>query len=79
MPLIHCFGGGGGTPDIPAAPTVEQTPTPTKQATKSVSAGAQAAAEAQRERSRRNRGLAASILTSRSGLSSMGDGSDTLG
>ena len=73
MPLIHCFGGGGGTPDVPE--------TPTKQPTKSVSAGAQAAAEAQRERQKRNRGLAASILTSRSGLQQQdtGMGSDTLG
>ena len=73
MPIIHCFGGGGGTPDVPE--------TPQKQATKSVSAGAQAAAEAQRERSRRNRGLAASILTSRNGLADNGTntGSDTLG
>lgn len=72
MPLIHCFG-GGGTPDVPE--------TPQKQATKSVSAGAQAAAEAQRERQKRNRGLAASILTNRSGLQQQdtGMGSDTLG
>ena len=73
MPLIHCFGGGASTPDVPE--------TPQKQATKSVSAGAQAAAEAQRERSRRNRGLAASILTSRSGFADNGQntGNDTLG
>ena len=72
MPLIHCFG-GGGSPDVPE--------TPTKQATKSVSAGAQAAADAQRERQKRNRGLAASILTDRSGLQQQdtGMGSDTLG
>ena len=72
MPLIHCFG-GGGTPDVPE--------TPTKQPTKSVSAGAQAAAEAQRDRQKKNRGLAASILTNRSGLSQQdnGMGSDTLG
>ena len=73
MPLIHCFG-EGGTPDVP-----EVEPTPTKQATKSVSAGAQAAADAQRDRAKKNRGLAASILTSRSGLSDNGQGSDTLG
>ena len=67
------FGGGYDAPDVPA--------TPQKQATKSVSAGAQAAAEAQRERSRRNRGLAASILTSRSGLADNGTntGNETLG
>lgn len=72
MPLIHCFG-GASTPDVPE--------TPTKQPTKSVSAGAQAAAEAQRDRSKKNRGLAASILTSRSGLADNGSntGSDTLG
>ena len=73
MPLIHCFG-GGGSPDVP-----QVEPTPTKQATKSVSAGAQAAADAQRERSKKNRGLAASILTNRSGLSDNGMGNDTLG
>ena len=70
MALVHCFG-GGGTPDVPE--------TPAKQPTKSVSAGAQAAAEAQRERQKKNRGLAASILTSRSGLSDNAEGQDTLG
>jgi len=70
MPLIYC-GGGGGTPDVPE--------TPVKQPTKSVSAGAAAAAEAQRERAKRNRGLAASILTSRSGLVGDAPGNDTLG
>ena len=71
MPLVHCGGGGYDAPDVPE--------TPVKQATKSVSAGAQAAAEAQRERSKRNRGLAASILTSRSGLVGDTPGNDTLG
>ncbi len=71
MPLIHCGFGGGGAPDVPE--------TPQKAPTKSVSAGAQAAAEAQRERAKRNRGLAASILTSRSALADSGQGSDTLG
>lgn len=55
MALIHAFG-GGGTPDVP--------PTPKQQSPKSLSAGAQAAAEAQRDKAKRNRGLAASILTS---------------
>ena len=72
MPLVHCFG-GGGTPDVP--------PTPKPQQPKSISAGAQAAADAQRDKAKRNRGLAASILTSRSGLADNGTntGSDTLG
>jgi len=57
------------TVETPAAPTVEETtPVPTKAPTKAVSAGAQAAAEAQRDRAKKNRGLAASILTNRSGL-----------
>lgn len=66
-----------------SAPAVE--PLPEKQPTKSLSAGAQAAAEAQRERQRKNRGLTASILTSRAntvgagGLTSTATGNSTLG
>lgn len=66
-----------------SAPVVE--PVPEKQATKSLSAGAQAAAEAQRERQRKNRGLTASILTSRAntvgsgGLTGVSSGNSTLG
>ena len=70
------FGGGGYS-----APAVE--PVPEKQATKSLSAGATAAAEAQREKQRKNRGLTASILTSRAGgtgaLASTSTGNSTLG
>ena len=53
------FGGGYSAP--------EQHPIPEKEPTKSVSAGASAAAESQRQKARRNRGVAASIRTTRSG------------
>lgn len=62
------MGGFGGAPSAPEPQPVPEAPQ--KLATKSVSAGAQAAADAQRDRARKNRGLAASILTSRSGLAS---------
>lgn len=54
-------------------------PVPEKQATKSLSAGAVAAAEAQREKQRKNRGLTASILTSRYGGAGSGALADTAG
>lgn len=56
----NLFGGGGYD-----APEVE--PIPEKQPTKSLSAGASAAAQAQKDRQRKNRGLASSIMTQRSG------------
>lgn len=74
------MGGFGGAPSAPEPQPVPEAPQ--KLATKSVSAGAQAAADAQRDRARKNRGLAASILTSRSGLasgSSTDMNNDTLG
>lgn len=74
------MGGFGGAPSAPEPQPVPEAPA--KQATKSVSAGAQAAADAQRDRARKNRGLAASILTSRSGLASGNSAdmnNDTLG
>lgn len=60
-------------------PEVESTPE--KQSTKSLSAGAKAAAEAQKEKTKKNRGLAASIMTNRTGMasSSEGQGNKTLG
>lgn len=67
------FGGGGYS-----APEVE--PTPEKEPTKSVSAGASAAAEFQRQKARKNRGVASSIMTSRSGLTTTdSSGNTTLG
>ena len=73
------MGGGGPSYDPPEPQPVPEAPQ--KLATKSVSAGAQAAADAQRDRARKNRGLAASILTNRSGLVPGNDDlrSDTLG
>ena len=65
------MGGGGSSPDIEEIPE--------KQATKSLSAGANAAVQAQKERARRNLGLAASILTTRSGLAGTATGNRTLG
>lgn len=62
------------------APEVESTPE--KQATKSVTASATAAAQQQRERASRNRGLAASILTTQAnslGSTNSSTASDTLG
>ena len=62
------FGGGYDAPEV--------EPIPEKQATKSLSA------EAQRDRQRRNRGLTASLMTSRSGsggLASTNTGKTTLG
>ena len=63
---------GGGGYD---SPSVQETPT--KETTKSVSAGATAAAEAQKQKAKKNRGLASSILTTRSGLSTTSDSSKT--
>lgn len=67
---------GGGGYD---APEVQETPT--KEATKSVSAGATAASEAQKQKAKRNRGLVASIQTSRGGMATTSDGNSgkTLG
>lgn len=67
------FGGGGYD-----APEIE--PIPEKQPTKSLSAGATAAAQAQKDKQRKNRGLAQSIMTQRSGLATTDQsGKTTLG
>ena len=70
------MGGGGysGPNYDPPAPPPEKLPT------KSISAGAAAAAEAQREKQRKNRGLAASIMTTQNGMAvNDSGGSKTLG
>lgn len=68
-------GGGGGSYDPP-----EVDPVPEKQATKSITAGTTAAYQNQKDRQRKNRGLAASIMTSRGALADSTDtGRTTLG
>ena len=69
------FGGGGG--GSYSAPEVK--PIPEKQATKSISAGTTQAYSQQKDRQRKNRGLAASIMTSRGALESGNSGNTTLG
>lgn len=68
------FGGGGGDYEAP-----EVEPIPEKQATKSISAGTTQAYSQQKEKQRKNRGLAASIMTSRGALDSESAGNKTLG
>lgn len=66
------FGGGYSTPEV--------EPIPEKQPTKSLSAGSTAAAQAQKDKQRKNRGLAQSIMTQRSGLATTDQsGKTTLG
>lgn len=68
------MGGGGGY----EAPKVD--PVPEKQPTKSITAGTTAAYQNQKDKQRKNRGLAASIMTSRGALvDSTDSGRTTLG
>ncbi len=64
------FGGGYSSPEV--------EPIPEKQPTKSLSAGATAAAQAQKDKQRKNRGLAQSIMTQRSGLATTDQSGKTM-